>query len=112
VREAIFNSWCLEQKVGQQSFQFRYLTRGEATVEAGEPFGPGICGLKLWSAAAADPVVTKKLLDFLRGERAHFPESLSRYLDHASPAEAAKSLFIPLVFELGSGDTSVIQDAV
>jgi tetratricopeptide (TPR) repeat protein len=112
VREAIFNCWCLEQKVGQQSFQFRYLTRGEATVEAGEPFGPGICGLKLWSAAAADPVVTKKLLDFLRGERAHFPESLSRYLDHASPAEAAKSLFIPLVFELGSGDTSVIQDAV
>lgn len=112
VREAIFNCWHLEQQIGQQPFQFRYLTRGEATVEAGEPFGSGISGLKLWSAAAADPAVAKHLLDFLRGERAHFPESFSKYLEQASPADAAKSLFIPLVFELGSGDTSVIQDAV
>jgi hypothetical protein len=111
VREAIFNCWRLEQQVGQRSFQFRYLTRGEATIEAGEPFGPGIYGLKLWSEAA-DPAVAKQLLDFLREERAHFPESLSRYLEQASPTDAAKSLFIPLVFELGSGDTSVIQDAV
>lgn len=112
VREAIFNSWRLQQEVGQPSFRFRYLTRGEATVEAGEPFGVEICGLKLWSVAASDPEIAKRLLDFLRRERAHFPAPFGSYLERASPAEAVKSLFTPLVFELGSGDTSVIQDAV
>ena len=112
VREAIFNCWRLQQQIGQAAFQFRYLTRGEATVEASEPFGAEICGLKLWSAAASDPEVAKRLLDFLRRERAHFPAPFSGYLENASSADAVKSLFMPLVFELGSGDTSVIQDAV
>jgi len=112
VREAILNCWRLQQQVGQTSFQFRYLTRGEATVEAGAPFGAEICGLKLWSAAAADPEIAKRLLDFLRRERAHFPAPFSSYLERASPADALKSLFTPLGFEFGSGDTGVIQDAV
>lgn len=112
VREAIFNCWRLQQKVGQASFQFRYLTRGEATIEAGDPFGAEICGLQLWSAAASDPEVAKRLLNFLRRERTHFPAPFSVYLEHASPADVVKSLFKPLVIELGAGDTSVIQDAV
>lgn len=112
VREAIFNCWRLQQQVGQQSVQFRYLTRGEAAVEAGEPFGFGIAGMKLWSAAASDHDVATQLLEFLRAERAHFPEAFRQYLENASPADAAKSLFVPLVFELGAGDTSVVQDAV
>jgi tetratricopeptide (TPR) repeat protein len=112
VRETIFNCWRLQQQVGEVSFQFRYLTRGEATVEAGEPFGAEICGLKLWSAAASDPEVARRLLDFLRRERAHFSAPFSSYLEHASLADAVKSLFTPLVFELGAGDTSIIQDAV
>lgn len=112
VREAIFNCWQLRQQIGQASFQFRYLTRGEATVEAGEPFGAEVSGLKLWSAAASDAEVARRLLDFLRDERARFPASFGSYLERASPADAIKSLFLPLVFELGSGDTSVIQDAV
>src|SRR6266536_3220972 len=112
VREAIFNCWRLQQEVGRQSIQFRYLTRGEATVEAGEPFGAGNSGLKLWSAAASDPDVATRLLHFLRGESAHFPASFGHYLEQASVADAIGSLFSPLIFELGSGDTSVVQDAV
>ena len=112
VCEAIFNCWQLRQQVGQGSFQFRYLTRGEATVEAGEPFGAGVSGVKLWSAAVSDAEVAMRLLDFLRDERARFPAPFGSYLERASPADAIKSLFSPLVFELGSGDTSIIQDAV
>jgi tetratricopeptide (TPR) repeat protein len=112
VREAIFNCWRLQQQVGGQSIQFRYLTRGEAAVEAGDPFGAGNSGLKVWSAAASDPDVATRLLDFLRKERAHFPASFGQYLEQASVTDAIGSLFRPLIFELGSGDTSVVQDAV
>ena len=112
VREAIFHCWQLQQQRTHTPMQFRYITRGEATVEAGEPFGAGICGLKLWSEAASDPEVARRLLDFLRAERSHFPTAFSGFLERASPTEAAKALFVPLVFELGCGDTSVIQEAV
>lgn len=112
VREAIFHCWELQQHGSPPGFQFRYITRGEATIEAGEPFGADTAGLKLWPAAASDPTVAKRLLDFLRDERAHFPPAFATFLEKASPADAVKYLFAPLVFELGSGDTSVVQDAV
>jgi len=53
VREAIFHCWELQQHGGQLRFQFRYITRGEATVEAGKPFGADNAGLELWSTAAS-----------------------------------------------------------
>jgi len=112
VREAIFNCWRLHQQVGGSSFQFRYITRGEATLESGNPFGEETFGLKLWSAAASSLEIAERLLDFLRGERMHFPMGFSEYLEAASPSEATTALFIPLIFELGCGDTCVIQDAV
>ena len=112
VREAIFHCWELQQHGGQLRFQFRYITRGEATVEAGKPFGADNAGLELWSTAASDPAVAKMLLDFLRAERAHFPPPFAACLERASSADAVKFLFAPLVFELGSGDTSALQDAV
>jgi len=112
LRDAIFHCWELQQRSGQPRFQFRYITRGEATVEAGEPFGANTAGLKLWPSASSDPAVAGKLLDFLRDGRAHFPPLFAAFLEKASPADAVKSLFAPLVFELGSGDTSVVQDAV
>ena len=112
VREAIFNCWKLKQRKGQTSLQFRYLTRGEAKVEAGDPFGSGICGLKFWSTAATDPEAAKRLLDFLRGESAHFPAEFREFLKHALPDTAVQALFAPLVFEFNSGDASVVQDVV
>ena len=53
MREAIFHCWELQQHRGQLRFQFRYITRGEATVEAGKPFGADKAGLELWSTGAS-----------------------------------------------------------
>ena len=112
VREAIFHCWELRQKDDRATLRFRYLTRGEATVEEGSPFGSAICGLNLWAKAAADDQVAARILSFLRAERVGVPAAFAHFLEYCSPQEAVANLFRPLVFELGSGDASVIQAVV
>ena len=112
VREAIFHCWELQQKQADRAVQFRYITRGEPTVEAGDPFGAGKCGLEVWALAAADLNAAAKVLAFLREEKDHYAQPFRTFLEACSPLEATKWLFRPLVFELGSGDVEVVQDAI
>lgn len=112
VREAIANFWRLRENASDRSVRFRYLTRGEPGVEAGQPFGAGISGISQWAVAARDAGTAAKVLDFLRLERGHYPATFQTFLDRTSPADAMGALFVPLTFELGAGDTATVQSAI
>ena len=113
IREAIANFWQLKENAPGRPIRFRYITRGEAGVESRHPFGVGISGLSQWALSARDVDAASRLLDFLRSERNHYSSpSFQSFLDTASPAEAVQTLFAPLRFELGVGDTAAVQGLI
>lgn len=92
--------------------RLEFITRGETGVEAGEPFGAGVPGLRVWQQAASDLAAVRQLLGFFRSERDAYPTDLRAYFEHVTEAKAQRELFAAVTFETGTGDTAVVIEAI
>ncbi len=111
VIEAIVHYWELQKSHAGRRINFRYLTRSEIAVEAGEPFGKEMAGLELWKQCPNRPELVVKLASFLLSEK-KLPGDLIAFLRAAETQEILGKLIIPIVWETNSDAVEVVELAI
>jgi len=111
VLAAISNFWKLSVASSPSKVKFHFLSRAQATVEEGQPFGSGIAGLDLWRQRRPDDSQVRLLSQFL-SEQMALPEGLREFLRASSLSTLRRDFLEAVVWDLGSPDASIVERVV
>src|SRR6266404_5247538 len=111
VLAAISNFWHLAVATGQSRVNFHFLSRAQAGVEQGAPFGAGIAGLELWRQRRLDDSQALSLSRFLSDQDA-LPQELRHFLRSSSIDQLRSEFFDRLSWDLGSPDSAIVERVV
>lgn len=128
VLQAILNFWLVRCNHPEKRLRFRFITTAAIGAEAGNPFGDGRQGLKLWQECATnkDLILANKLKKFLTSDRsiaARLESNKSeiqsssfsllwKFLGSATAEEVFDQLIEPMSWEVESVDEDVVREAV
>ena len=116
VVNAISNAWFTRTRNLGRGITYRFLTTSSISMEAGDPFGSGTPGLKLWQQLRQSKKkeerlrFAERLATFLETDERASAE-LRDFLAEAAPSDILELIIDPMIWDTGAGDVaSVVQE--